>query len=492
DRIKSKLTETDFLVFALFSRTSSEAESVGIQQQQIDFVREVSSSFSKPTLLISFGSPYIASDFDFIDDHISAYAYSTIMQSAAADAVGGLYPISGKTPVAVPRINEDHEYYFNSNKAVSSDLLSTQAKVKIDLLLTQSIADSVFPGATISIGSADTIYYQNGYGHFTYDKNSPPVQAETRYDLASLTKVFATTISIMKLIDRYQIRLDNTLADLFPEYINSQEKKDITVAQLLTHSSGQVAYKHYFETVKSKEEMYQAIFAEPLIYKPGTQTVYSDLGFILLMRAVETITGKSLDQFVKETFYEPMNLAAIGFLPKEKRLIPPTEAVEWRGHMAQGEVHDENAMSIGGVSGHAGLFANVQSLSAICQLLLKKGVYNGKRYLSTTVIDLFTQKAGVDSLSDRGFGWDKPSAISGAGKYISDQAFGHYGFTGTTVWVDPTNDVFIIHLSNRVYPTRNNIKIRKFRPVFYNLVMEQLGKTKFRESYQKAMEKADN
>ena len=296
----------------------------------------------------------------------------------------------------------------------------------------------------------------------------------------------------MKLIDQYQIRLDNTLGDLFPEYLNSTEKKDITIAQLLTHTSGQVAFKHYFEFVKSKTDMYKAIFDEPLINKPGEQTVYSDLGFILLMRVIETVTGKTLDQYVQDTFFEPMQLSAIGYLPDKKNVIPPTEAVEWRGHLAQGEVHDENAMSMGGVSGHAGLFANTESLAAICQMMLNNGIYNGRRYLSTKIINEFTHSAGIDSTSERGFGWDKPSAFSSAGKYISDDSFGHYGYTGTTVWIDPINDVFIIHLSNRVYPSRNNIKIRKFRPVFYNLVMESLGKTDLRESYKKAMESSQN
>ena len=296
----------------------------------------------------------------------------------------------------------------------------------------------------------------------------------------------------MKLIDQYQLRLDNTLSDLFPEYLKSPEKKDITIANLLTHTSGQVAYKHYFETVKNKVGIYKTIFDEPLIYKPGEKTVYSDLGFILLMRVIETISGKSLDQYVKDNFYDPMRLTSTSFLPTNKMQIPPTEAVEWRGYLAQGEVHDENAMSIGGVSGHAGLFSNVSDLAAISQMMLNMGVYNGKRYLSAKGIGLFTSKAGIDSISDRGFGWDKPSPISSAGKYISDQSFGHYGFTGTTVWIDPKNDVFIIHLSNRVYPSRKNIKIRKFRRVFYNLVMESLGKTELRESYKVAIKKKKN
>jgi beta-N-acetylhexosaminidase len=492
-KIKDKLRDADLIIISVFARTSGGQEHFGIDSLRLNYVRNVLDALTNTKVIVSFGSPFITSDFAFIENHIAAYSYSTLVQRSAAEAITKSEDLLATSPVTVPLVNGKVNIHEDLIKPLKLNNFPLYKQTKINNFINNMITDSVFPGATIEFGSAKKTIYRQGYGHFTYNEKSNKVSEKTIYDLASLTKVFSTTLAIMRLYEKGLLDLESSLDEILPEYID-HPKSEIQIKHLLTHSSGLLHHKEYFREIKGKEAYYKAILDEPLIYEKGTKTKYSDLGFILLMQIVERISGKTLDQFIHEEIYQKMNLNDIRYLPNDslKKQIAPTENVAWRGKLAQGVVHDENATAIGGVSGHAGLFSSVADLGKICQMLLNKGWFNGQRVLRESTIQLFTSRANTDSNSVRAFGWDKPSPVSSSGIYISDQAFGHYGFTGTSVWIDPKNDLYIIHLSNRVYPSRDNIKIRKFRPRFFNLIMELNGKTEFRDSYKISVREKDS
>lgn len=485
-RFADQLNTSDVVITALFSRTRGGNHGHGIALREENMVHSLLEKLTIPIAIASFGSPYIATDFARYPNHLTAYSYSGLMQRAAAHRLAKPSTIAGTAPVQIPFINDSTNTDLQFIPLRGSEVPLAFSTEKLDSFITQAITDSVFPSASVVVGTSERILYSNAFGRQTYSAESPRVYSHTMYDVASLTKVMATSLAVMKLVGRNQLSLEATLGDILPEYADGP-KGEIQIKHLLTHSAGLLWHKNYFEEIKSKNDMLAAVLAEPLVSKIGEKTKYSDLGFIILMQVVERITGQNFDDYMANSFYAPMGLKKTMFNPTEKAGIPPTEAVQWRGHLAKGEVHDENAMAMGGVSGHAGLFSSAPDLAALCQMLLRGGEYDGSYYLRKSVIDNFTRRANVDPKSLRAFGFDKPSPRSMAGKYFSDESYGHSGFTGTTIWIDPTQDVFIVLLTNRVYPTRENKKIRKFRPAFHNLAMETFGFTALRRSYRSSL-----
>jgi CubicO group peptidase (beta-lactamase class C family) len=254
-------------------------------------------------------------------------------------------------------------------------------------------------------------------------------------------------------------------------------RKTVTVRNLLTHSSGLPAHKDYFLTLHSKREFIPAICKEPLEYEPGTKTVYSDLGFILLGEILERATGKSVDQLAHEQIFVPLDMTSSAFNPPKSLLsrVAPTENdTAFRKQLVQDAVHDENAFAMGGVAGHAGLFTTAGDLAVFCQMLLNGGIYGHHRLLARATITQFTAPQTVAG-NARTLGWMTPTPNSTSGRYFSPRSFGHLGFTGTSIWIDPDRQLFVILLTNRVYPTRDNDKIAAVRPAVHDAVMESLG-----------------
>jgi len=343
-------------------------------------------------------------------------------------------------------------------------------------LVEQAIADSVFPGAVLLVARRGVIVAERGFGHHTYDPQSPPVRPNTLYDLASVTKVVATTTATMILYDRHQLDLKAPVQRYLPEF-RGPGKDRVTVWHLLTHTSGLPAWKPLFKEAKTPEGILQNILETELIYPPGDSTVYSDLGMILLGKVIERVSGKPLDQFCREEIFEPLGMRDTYFCPPEslRYRIAPTEFDPWRGRLVHGEVHDENAYALGGVAGHAGLFSTARDLATFLQMVLNGGVYGHTRLAKFKTVRLFTSRQNVPPYSTRALGWDTPSPEkSSAGEYFSTRSFGHLGFTGTSVWVDPEKALLVVFLINRVHPTRRNIKIRRFRPQLHNAIAQAI------------------
>ena len=300
------------------------------------------------------------------------------------------------------------------------------------------------------------------------------VTPETKYDIASLTKVVATTTLVAKLVEGdfpVPLDLDAKVERYLPEWSgNAQEsaqqkewRSSVTVRHLLTHTSGLPPFKEYWRTSKGKQDTLSRIFAEPLEYQPGTKEVYSDLGIILMAEIVERLTGRTLDELANTYIFDPLKMSNTMFRPPKKLWpqIAPTEIDNnLRHRLLQGEVHDENAAVLGGVSGHAGLFSTAPDLAAFCQMLLNGGTYAHQRILRRATIAQFTTPQQLSG-GTRALGWVVPTEGSSSGHFFSPHSFGHTGFTGTSIWIDPDRHLFVVLLTNRVHPTRENQKIAK-------------------------------
>jgi CubicO group peptidase (beta-lactamase class C family) len=346
-------------------------------------------------------------------------------------------------------------------------------------VLDQAVSDHAFPGGVLAVGHQDELIVHE-FGRQTYDAKSPAVNVGTIYDAASLTKPVVTATLVAMQAEAGRIGLDLPVARYIPEWNdgpNSDWRKAVTVRNLLTHSSGLPAHKDYFLTLHSKREYIAAICREPLEYAPGTKAIYSDLGFILLGEILERATGKSVDQLAHDQIFAPLDMADTMFNPPKNlhsRIAPTENDAVFRKRLLQGEVHDENAFAMGGVAGHAGMFTTASDLAAFCQMLLNGGIYGHHRLLTRATISRFTVPEPL--AGNKGtLGWMTPTPNSSSGRYFSPRSFGHLGFTGTSIWIDPERQLFVILLTNRVYPTRDNDKIAAVRPAVHDAVIEGLS-----------------
>ena len=345
----------------------------------------------------------------------------------------------------------------------------------VDSLINYSISDTAFPGAVVLVWKDGKVIYDKAFGRFTYDKKSTLVSIHTLYDLASLTKVIGTTTAAMICYDKKLFSLDDPVVKYLPEFgVNGKDK--ITIKNLMLHNAGLVAWKKFYEYCSSPDEVLNAIYSSNLEYEPGTKTIYSDFGFITLSKIIEKVTGKTLDEFCKDEIFIPLKMNSTYFNPNHslKKLCAPTEIDNyWRMRALQGEVHDEASSMLNGVAGHAGLFSTADDISKLIAVLMNKGKLNNQQFIQQSTVELFTKRYSEEST--RAIGWDTRSETgSSSGDYFSMSSFGHTGFTGTSIWADPEKHFFVIFLTNRVYPTRNNSKLGKVRPLLHNLIYKDL------------------
>jgi len=328
----------------------------------------------------------------------------------------------------------------------------------------------------VAIGRRGVLAHLAAFGRLSCDADAAPVRVDTIYDLASLTKVVATTTATMMMVDEGRLDLDAPVQSFLPRFVGPG-KEAVTVRHLLTHSSGIDWWAPLYQELRGKEAFLDRIYSMRLVYPPGTETKYSDLGVMLLGEILERVSGRSLPELLKERLFGPLGMVDTGWLPAPELLprIAPTENDPWRGRVVRGEVHDENAAALGGVAPHAGLFSTAPDLARFVQMLLWKGVYGHRRYVRRETVELFTRPAGIPEGSSRGLGWDTKSPEgSSAGTLFSPDSFGHTGFTGTSIWVDPERELFVILLTNRVHPTRENQQIREVRPAVADAVIRAL------------------
>ena len=330
--------------------------------------------------------------------------------------------------------------------------MSAKRLETIDRVVTRGIKAGGFPGAAVVVGRKGSAVWEKGFGRIDWSTSSTRVSAtETIYDLASLTKVIGTTTAVMILFDEGRIQLDAPVNKYLPEFSGGY-KDSVTVRQLLEHCSGLPADRDLWRMAHSPAEARQIVLDAPLECKPGVCYIYSDLGAITLGMMVERVTGQGLDVFLHERVFAPLGMVNTFFKPADslKSRVAPTEVSPPRGYPLQGEVHDENAYALGGVAGHAGLFSTASDLSIFAQMILEGGEYKGVRIVSDSTVKLFTTRAA----GSRALGWAMADGQWGSGRFMSEGSFGHVGYTGTSLWIDPDREMFVILLTNRVHAAR--------------------------------------
>ncbi|MDB5196163.1 MAG: beta-lactamase, partial [Flaviaesturariibacter sp.] len=444
---------------------------------------------SKPVTVL-FGNVYAAKNFCTAQTLVALYSDDSVYHEAAADFLAGRIQARGKLPVTVCDIPYGTGLSVNRFAPVGF----SPAWLAIDSIVNDGLRKKAYPGAVVIAVQGGEIKYHRAFGDFGFEPGSLPVNLESLYDLASVTKISATTVSVMKLYDEGKIELDKTLGDYLP-VTRGTDKAGLKIRDVLLHQAGLNPYiSFYSETVdketKKPSPRYYSTQMDSVFNIPVARDVwlrrdwndsmmqrimnskltehgkyvYSDNDFILLGKIVEQLSGKTLDQYTYQNFYRPLGMATTGFKPAQRfgleRVVPTERDNYFRQQLLQGYVHDEGAAMFGGVSGHAGLFSNAYDLSILYQMLLNGGEFMGQRYIKPETVKLFT--AYNSDISRRGLGFDKPEKDNEKRKepypsgLASPLTFGHTGFTGTCVWVDPKADLVYIFLSNRVYNTRTN------------------------------------
>jgi beta-N-acetylhexosaminidase len=492
DEIRRLARDADAVIFAPFVRVRAYKGELAIAGPVAELVADFART--RPTLLAAFGNPYLLAEFPDVSTYLLAWGQTDPSQRAAARAITGQIAVGGRLPIPIPGValmGEGLSIPIAVGAAPSSPLLrradeppprlaaappeavgmDASLNDRIDHIVRAGILAGAAPGAAVAVGRHGRLVHLRGYGRLGTDAGET-VTDSTIYDLASLTKVIATTTAVMTLFDEGRIDLDAPVRRYLPEWGGSPEKRDVTLRNLLLHDSGLPAWAALARDVRGKHAFLERIAAMPLEYEPGTRTVYSDLGAILLGLIVERVTGTPLDVLAQERIFGPLGMRDTGFNPiwwletpilyangdeeaaQLRERIAPSENGESGLRFAQGNVHDDNAYALGGVAGHAGLFSSARDLAVFAQMILNGGSYGGRHIVDPATVRAFTTRQS--SVSSRALGWDTPAPGSSAGEWFSPRSYGHTGFTGTSIWIDPERDVFVILLTNRVNVSRDN------------------------------------
>ena len=473
--ILNKLKDSDVIIVSMLIRISMDKGLSTIDNSHNELLSDLK-SLDIPIIGISFGSPYLP-DYTNLDAYLCSYGYGSVSLKASTDALFGRKDISGELPINLNDIYKiGHGLKVKKNYKIFDSQLNIDLDQSFDIIYT-AISDSIFPGAQLFVSKGNKILINKSFGNYTYEKDSKIITNESIYDVASLTKVLSTTPVAMKLIQKKLLSLDFHLSDFYPEF-NTGNKKQVTVRHLLTHSSGLPAYVEYYKinNIDTELDIIDDIVNLDLEYAPDEKMVYSDLGMILLYDIIKKVSNSNLDRLSDKYFYKPFNMTNTYFNPINKDIVVPTEYDDdYRMKLIKGEVHDENAYILNGVSGHAGLFSNSTDIGTFSKFFLNEGILLGRRYLKKDLIRTFTSKRKNPVNSDRALGWDTPSDRgSSAGDYFSIGSYGHLGFTGTSLWIDPNEEIIIVFLTNRVYPTRENKGIYNIRRELHNSIMTNI------------------
>ncbi|MCB0707730.1 MAG: serine hydrolase [Saprospiraceae bacterium] len=509
-----KLGTRELVFVSLHDLSSQASNNYGISKSAIEFIEALRKRTK--VVLVHFGNPYALKYFDGVACILQAYEEENDFQELAAQAVFGAYSIDGKLPVTAspgavfgqglytPDIYR-LGYGLPEEVGMSSDLL-----LKIDTIANEAVDKGATPGCVVLVVKDGQVVFEKAYGYHTYSRKRKTT-TEDIFDLASITKVAATTVSVMKLHEEQKIGVFEPLSWYLPQ-LDSTNKAGMTIDQIMAHRAGLISWIPFYEqTITSKgypmkslyhaspsddfnievaENLYlQFAFRDSIwsqIYNSRLSTKkgywYSDLGFYLLAKMVEEVSGRPLNQYAQDAIYRPLGLQTMGYLPLERfpmnSIVPTEEDKYFRRRRIQGHVHDMGAAMLGGVSGHAGLFSNARDMAILMQMLLNKGYYGGEFIIDPNVVQLFTSRC--TDCTRRGLGFDMRQLDTSQSLNMcdqaSDQTFGHLGFTGTAVWADPAENLIYVFLSNRTYPSMNNYKLNKLdiRPRIQSAIYEAI------------------
>ncbi len=523
-RVLDGMSKYDATIIAIHNLSFSPGNNYGLSDDEINFLQQA--GCRNNVIVVLLGNAYAMQYFCGAQSVLVSYEDDTLTEHAVADVLlkkakakgklpvtacingQSVCPAPAKLPVIAKVASNELVKVFYPQEAGVIDL---NALDRLDMFMARDIADGVFPGCRVLAAHNGKVFYDKSFGYLKYDKKVK-VDTNTLYDMASCTKVLATNLAVMRLYEQGKLDLNKTIGDYLPKAAGTN-KANLHIKDLLLHQAGMRGWiPFYKETVDDNgklksdlfrrsattgfnvqvarnvylrdnyiDTMWSRIYESPL--SNTGKMVYSDLDFFFLAAIVQQITGKTIDKYADDEFYKPMGLKRITYNPLNKfdtLQIAPTEIeTTFRDQLVYGYVHDPGAALLGGVGGHAGVFATAHDVAAIFKMLLNKGIYGSKRYFRATTLDLFT--AYNSTLSHRGLGFDKPlpdeDNAGAAGERVSGLAFGHQGFTGTCVWADPATGIVFVFLSNRVYPSGANTKINKLnvRTIAQDYIYQSLG-----------------
>ena len=491
DSLKTLAAEVDLVIVSVYAPPRSGTGEVSVSEGMADFIATVGPE--RPMMVISFGNPYLLAALPESPGYLIAWGEHEVSQNAALRALLGLEAVSGRLPVSIPPFHGIGDGLTRSAQPdriavtpppgeIDPETVGMDADrlAEMDGIISEAVADGATPGAVLAIARHGRFVRLRGYGKLDWAESADPADPRSIYDLASLTKVVGTTTAAMLLVDEGRLDLEAAVVDYLPWWAaGDAAKENVTVRQLLLHRAGLPPFRRFYLEMEGIDAYLSAIGGLELDYQPGTQTVYSDIGFMTLAFIIERVSGQALDEFLEERVWDRLGMHDTGFRPAGaiRNRIAPTEVdTAFRNTHVHGVVHDENAYAIGGVAGHAGLFSTATDLAVVAQMLLDEGrvvgcerldsggrdricadgVTGPLRLLSEETVREFTRR--FDSQASHALGWDTPGDQSSAGDYFTRDAFGHTGFTGTSIWIDPELDLFVVLLTNRVNPTRDNAK----------------------------------
>ncbi len=488
----------DKIVFVnAFANPVEWKDNIFLPKVEADLINKLTFKTNK-LIVTSFGSPYLIQDFPSSPVYICAYKGSALMQNAVADFLMGKTAAGGILPVTIPDIANRgsglkiEPFPWSQKEKVSEPgtelirIRSDEIDVNIEMikdLFKEAVNDTAFPGGVILAAKDGKIFLHEAFGFHTYSKNKP-VSKGNIFDLASITKAVSTTSAIMKLVDENKINLEDKVIRYLPEFIGKQkshypQKRNTTIRHLITHTGGLPPFKQYFKIEGTRQTRIDSIFNTEPITGLSDSTIYSDVGLIILGKVIESITNNSLDVFIDSVVFSPLGMSSTFYnpLPIKANRVVPTENSKFHNKLIKGFVHDENAHSIGGVAGHAGLFSTAKDLAIFSQMMLNGGRYGWKRIFNEETVLEFTSRTQMIQSTSYGLGWDTPSGKSSGGIYLSDSSFGHTGYTGTSLWIDKENQLFVILLTNAVHPDRSYKKKSYFdwRQRLHSSVYESVG-----------------
>ena len=477
--LDSLLRANDRVIVSTHVRTIEGEGRFAVAEQVAKWIDDLAATRS--VIVVANGNPYVLRDFPHVGSYLVTYGRGPALEQAAALAVTGRAPIGGRSPISLPGffvrgdgiqrpfvgsgIDNFSSGTFSASESLDRTMLGT-----LRMLLDRAVADSAFPGAYVIVGRKDRILASYGAGHLDWAP-SPRPDEHTLWDMASLTKVTALEPAMMQLVEQGKIDINAPVQTYLPQWTGPNKEK-VLIRHLLTHASGLPAWRPLYKEADSSDSAMKLVYATELDTLPGVRYVYSDLNAILLAEVVRTVTGQRIDTYAAAHVFGPLKMRETMFLPPASLLerIAPTEIDPWRQRHLRGEVHDENAAILGGVAGHAGLFSSAHDMAQYAQMYLNGGTLGGARIVKPETIRQFTTVYD-STFSNRALLWETPTGNNSAGHLMKRPAFGHTGFTGGDIWIDPANDLFLVLLTNRVNPTRANTKIGAVRQAVADAVM---------------------
>lgn len=481
DRLVARAGDFTHVVVSAFARVTGSKGTADMTPSLARLVRRLQDEGGRPVVVVSFGSPYLLRQFPAVAAYVCAYGGAESSQRAAISAIFGEHPVGGRLPVTLPGLAS----FGDGERLPRREMTLRRARPEdvgfrpgaldaIDGLMERFVASGAFPGGVVAVGRRGALVKLHPFGRLAWEGAAPAVSEDTLYDLSSLTKVVATTAMAMVLVDEGRLELDQKVSSFLPAF-TGRGREDVTVRHLLAHASGLDWWAPLYEEVEGREAFGRRLLAMDLVYPPGSKSLYSDLGFFVLGEVLERAAGEDLESFVRRRVFEPLGMSETRFRPPRAWWfrVAPTEECPWRGRVLRGEVHDENAFALGGVAPNAGLFSTAGDVARFAQTMLNGGVLEHQRLFSRALVEEFTRRVDVPG-STRALGWDTRSSPSSSGRYFSDRSYGHLGFTGTSLWIDPERELFVVLLTNRVHPSRDNLGIREARPALADAVVEAL------------------